>query len=75
MGIINCCNGCVPPERNPYCHTYCEKYITAKEEYAKKKAVEDKKRDITIGLNNQMSEGVEKAYKAQRRRKGRFYGR
>ena len=27
---IKCCHGCVPPERTPYCHATCQKYINEK---------------------------------------------
>lgn len=69
--IIDCCNGCVPPERNPYCHTYCEKYIAEKEAYAKKKAVRDQQKAVHIGLVSQNIRGLEKFKKAQRKLKRR----
>ena len=37
MGI-NCCNGCVPPKRNPYCHGTCPEYEKAKAKHDKDKA-------------------------------------
>ena len=30
---INPCKECVPPERHPGCHTFCEAYIEWKEEW------------------------------------------
>lgn len=27
---ISCCKDCVPPERTPYCHSTCQKYIEQK---------------------------------------------
>lgn len=34
---INCCRDCVPPKRHPGCHSACEEYIKAKEQYEKDK--------------------------------------
>ena len=74
MIAITCCNGCVPPKRNGYCHTYCEIYLTAKEEHDKQKAIADQKRDVQGGLVGQMCQGINKAAKIRRKMKGRSYG-
>lgn len=39
---ITCCKNCVPPKRHVGCHSTCETYIKAKEEYKKEKDELDK---------------------------------
>ena len=72
--MITCCNGCVPPKRNGYCHTYCEEYLKAKEKHDREKAIEDQKRIVASGLAGQACEGIYKARKIKRKMKGRSYG-
>ena len=71
--MIYCCNGCVPPKRNGYCHTYCEEYLAEKAEHERQKAVDDQKRDVKTGLIRQTFIGVEKANRAKRKMKGRVH--
>lgn len=66
---INCCHGCVPPKRTPYCHSTCETYIAAKEKYEQERLEDLRKRDIQAGLRSQAMDSMERAYKAQRRKK------
>lgn len=70
MGKINCCKGCTPPKRNPWCHSDCPEYIEAKAAYNAKKVEEDRKRDIQYGLTAQAMKGVNRAEKARKRSKG-----
>lgn len=69
--MIQCCNGCVPPKRNPYCHGYCPEYAKEKEQHDKEKAVSDYKRTIEGGLTGQTLTGVNRANKARKQMKGK----
>lgn len=66
---ITCCNGCVPPKRNPYCHGTCPEYLKEKAEYDQKKAEQDRERDARCGLLRQKYEKVFNAYKKRRNKK------
>lgn len=68
MGKINCCNGCVPPKRNPYCHGSCPEYAEEKAENDRQKAIEYEKKQISRGLYEQRQNAVEKAWKGQRKK-------
>lgn len=70
---INCCNGCVPPKRTPTCKFdgTCNLYAEAKEKHDQEMAAERKKRDIEAGLSAQYITSMTRAYKNQRRMKGR----
>lgn len=69
--MITCCNGCKPPERNAYCHTYCEKYIKAKEKHDLERDAILKKKDVQARLDAQAMDGMQRVYKIQRKFKGR----
>lgn len=62
---IKCCIGCLPPERNGYCHTYCDKYKAAKEKHDQEKHIADQKKDVAAGLAAQAINGINRAYKAR----------
>ena len=68
MGKINCCNGCTPPKRNPWCHIEgnCPEYTAEKAAYNAKKAEADRERDIKSGLTSQTLKGVNRANKARK---------
>ena len=66
---ITCCNGCVPPKRNPYCHGICPEYIAQKEKHDQEKAEQDRKRDAKADLLNQKYKKVFDAYKKRRNKK------
>jgi hypothetical protein len=68
---IDCCNGCVPPERNAWCHGYCKKYIEQKAKHEAEKAEADKQRHIGGDIYAQRSKRVYQAIKKQR--KGGFH--
>jgi hypothetical protein len=70
---INCCKGCVPPKRTPTCKFdgTCNLYAEAKEKHELERAAERKKRDIEAGLSAQYMTSMTRAYKNQRRMKGR----
>lgn len=70
---INCCNGCVPPKRTPTCKFdgTCNLYAEAKEKHELERAAQRKKRDIEAGLSAQYITSMTRAYKIQRRMKGR----
>lgn len=72
MANIQCCRFCVPPKRNPYCHGHCSEYIAEKEQHDKDKAIADQKKAIDCGLTSQTLEGVNRAYKARKRMKGKL---
>ena len=64
---IKCCDGCVPPKRNPYCHATCPDYKIEREKADADNAAEKKEMDLRSGLNSQKFEGIEKAMNAQRK--------
>ena len=50
MGI-QCCNGCLHPKRNGYCHTYCEEYKAEKAALeAQKAAIAAAKADLEAAV-------------------------
>ena len=70
---IKCCKGCVPPKRTPTCKFdgTCGKYAEAKEKHDMEMAIDRKRRDVEAGLTAQLMDGVNRAYKARRKMKGR----
>ena len=69
--MIYSCKGCVAPKRYPGCHSHCPEYLSQRAEYDRKKAIADQKRDIEAGITSQVFVGVNRAYKAKRRMKGK----
>ena len=69
--MICCCKGCVAPKRHPGCHGECMEYIEQKAEYDRLKSVANQRKAIESGLNSQLYRGVHRAYKAQKRMKGK----
>lgn len=67
MGI-KCCNGCVPPKRNPYCHGTCPDYIREKAENDAKRDEDFKKRSIKNGLIVQTERAVRNAKRGKRKK-------
>lgn len=67
---IKCCNGCVPPKRNPYCHSYCPDYIKEKAENDAKRDEDFKRRSIRNGLIQQQQRAVIQAAKGKRNKGG-----
>ena len=69
---IKCCNGCVPPKRNPTCHGSCPDYIKEKAVNDALLAEENRKRSIKQGLKDETFRAVQRATKGKRkeRRKG-----
>lgn len=51
---INCCYGCVPPNRTPTCKFdgTCNKYAEAKKKHDAEKAEKDRMESIERGINN-----------------------
>lgn len=68
---IKCCNGCLPPKRNPWCHGSCPEYAEEKAAHDKLKAAADQKKGIQCGLLDQTMKGVDRAYKARMHKKGK----
>jgi hypothetical protein len=66
---IKCCYGCVPPKRNPYCHSTCQEYIAEKAEHEKIKAKHDRENDITGAIMADRSNKVYNALKGLRVKK------
>lgn len=62
MGI-KCCNGCLPPKRNGYCHTYCKEYIDEKAADEEKKAAANARKKTNHDIYAQKSAGVHRARK------------
>lgn len=60
---MKCCHGCVAPKRQPGCHGHCPDYIKERAEYDEKKAAEDKKNAVAIGIYQQKAHGVHRAMK------------
>ena len=67
MGI-KCCNGCVPPKRNPYCHGTCEEYKKEKARHEAELAADYKRRSIRTGLILEQERAVRRAAKGKRKR-------
>ncbi len=67
---IKCCNGCVPPKRNPWCHGTCPEYADEKAQNDMEKAAANRKKEIECGLIAQTLKGVDRAYKARKHKKG-----
>jgi hypothetical protein len=63
---ITCCLGCV--DRNPGCHSVCEKYIQQRAELDESKAEDRKKHNIEYGLNASLIAGIQKNAKKNNRR-------
>jgi hypothetical protein len=61
---IYSCKGC--EKRTPGCHSKCPDYLAEKAEHDRLKAEADKKRDISIGIRDQRTRGVNKAIKSRR---------
>lgn len=68
---IKCCNGCVPPKRNPGCHGNCPEYLAEKAEYDRLMAQDREKRDIGNAIYSNRSVKVNNA---MRRRRNKKYG-
>ena len=68
---IKCCNGCVPPKRNPYCHGSCPEYLAEKAEYDRLMAADAEKRMIGNAIYSNRSVKVNNA---MRRRRNKKYG-
>lgn len=69
---IKCCNGCVPPKRNPYCHATCEDYIREKAEHEAKMEEDRKIRTVRSGLIQEQFRAVRNAAKGKRNKGGNY---
>lgn len=63
---INCCKGCVPPKRNPYCHSTCQEYIAEKAEYERIRDEHNDKYKVERAIYLSRSDKVYKAMKDRR---------
>ena len=61
--IMDCCKNCVYPKRHVACWDDCPEYIAEKAEYNRRKAAEDQKNAVAIGIYQQKSDGVRRAMK------------
>ena len=70
---IKCCNGCVPPKRNPYCHCEgnCPEWEAAKAKHDMEKAEDDRRKAIQRGLIAQALRRVDRAQKERKRKEGK----
>ena len=64
---IKCCNGCVPPKRNPYCHSTCPEYTEQKEKHDKEREIEFQKKVTSSNLEGQKIDAIDKAKKKRRK--------
>ena len=67
MGAFDCCRWCVPPKRNPYCHSTCPDYLKEKADFEAKMEKVRADRAISTGLYEQRTKVVIKANKGKRR--------
>lgn len=65
------CRDCVAPKRHPGCHGSCQAYMAEKAEYNRQKAIVDQRKEVEGGLLAQKLYGVNRAFKDQRRMKGK----
>lgn len=74
MGMFEACHYCKPPKRTPTCKFdgTCNEYQKARAKYDELKAIEDKKRDISVAIRGDREVKVRRALK--HRLKGRKYG-
>lgn len=70
--MIFSCYGC--QERQPTCHSSCERYLREKAEHEAWKAEDDKKKAISFRLTAQRCDSVRRASKKKSTRKGRNKG-
>lgn len=68
---IKCCLGCVAPKRNPWCHSHCAEYITEKAQYEEEKAAANRKKAVGKSIYVQKQNGVLRAHKARKCKKGK----
>lgn len=70
---IDICNGCVPPKRTPTCKFdgSCDKYAKAKAKYEEEKAIADQKKAIGRQITSQKYDGVNRAQRKRRNKKGK----
>ena len=66
MGVINCCLGCKPPKRSPYCHSSCQEYLAEKAEYEQRKQKAEQQKQLGYALDNQRITAIHKAWKKWR---------
>ena len=64
---FNCCRYCIPPKRNPYCHSICPDYLKEKADFEAKMEKVRAERAINSGLYEQRTKKVIKAFKEQKR--------
>lgn len=64
-----CCYGCVPPKREPGCHSTCPEYLKQKAEHDALKAKADEQRRISNSIYSSRGVKVEKALRYRRNKK------
>ena len=64
-----CCYGCVPPKREPGCHSTCPEYLRRKAEHDALKAKTDEQRRINQSIYYSRGDKVEKALRYRRNKK------
>ena len=65
---IECCNGCKPPKRNGYCHTYCPEYKEEQAQHVAEIKAQSKRNRTAYDINAQKVDGAIRAYKRQRKK-------
>lgn len=69
MSKIDCCNGCVPPERTPTCHSTCKQYKEQRAALDAENAEINKQKALNHGLDCSKIHGIETVRKENRRGK------
>lgn len=64
-----CCYGCVPPKREPGCHSTCPEYLKQKAAHDALKAKTDEQRRINQSIYYSRGDKVEKALRYRRNKK------
>ena len=63
---IDCCDGCLPPKRNSYCHTYCSEYTRERAELDAANEEKNSKVKTHSNIFDQKMDGVNRANKKRR---------
>lgn len=68
MSKDNCCYGCTPPKRNPYCHATCPEYAAQSAANAERRDKRNAEKLASIRLTQQRGDAVKKATRKNKRR-------
>lgn len=68
MSKDNCCHGCVPPKRTPYCHATCPEYLEQSKVNAERRDKRNAKNAASLRLYQQRGDAVRKCTRKNKRR-------